>query len=174
MADGDCSHGIKRQLLLGRKAMTNLASVLKSRDITLLKNVCTVKAMVFSIIHVWMWEGRGPKNWCFWTVVLEKTLDSPLDNKEIKPVNPKGTQPWIFIGVTSAKTNAPILWPPDAKSQLIGKDPDAGKDWRQEEKGITEDETFGWHHWFNGHEFEQTQGHNEGQESLAWCSSWSC
>ena len=101
-------------------------------------------------------------------VVLEKTLESPLDSKEIKPVNPKGNQPWTFIGRTDAE--APILWPPDAKSWLIGKDPDAGKDWGQEEKGVTEDEMVGWHHRLNEHEFEQTLGDSEGQGSLARCS----
>ena len=111
----------------------------------------------FSSDHVWMWEldykeNWELKNWCFWTVVLEKTLESPLDSKEIQPVHPKGNQPWIFTGRADAE--APILWPPDAKSQLTGKDPDAGKDWGQEEKGMTEDEMVGWHHWLNGHEFE--------------------
>ena len=97
---------------------------------------------------------RKPKNWCFWTAVLEKTLESPLNCKEIKPVHPKGNQSWIFTGRTDAEAEAPILWVPDAKSRLIGKDPDARKDWRQEEKGGTEDEMVGWHHWLNGHEFE--------------------
>jgi len=110
----------------------------------------------FSSIHVEMWEldhkqGWVPKNWCFWIVALEKILESPLDCKEIQPVHPEGNQPWIFIGETDAE--APILWPPDAKSQLIGKDPDSGKDWRQEEKGTTEDEMVGWHHQLDGHEF---------------------
>ena len=143
-ADGDCSHEIKRCLLLGRKAMTNLDSIFKSRDITLPAKVHLVKAMVFSSSHVWMWEldhkeSWGLKNWCFWTVVLEKTLESPLDCKEIQPVNPKGNQSWIFIGRTDAEAEAPILWPPDAKNWLTGKDPDAGKDWKPEEKGTTED-----------------------------------
>ena len=101
-------------------------------------------------------EGWVPKNWCFWTVVLEKTLESPLDSKEIKPVNPKGNQPWLFIGRSDAEAAAPILWPPDAKRQRIGKDPDAGKDWGQEEKGTIEDEMVWWHHWLNGLESEQT------------------
>ena len=101
-------------------------------------------------------EGWVLKNWCFQIVLLEKTLESPLDSK-IKPVNPKGNQPWIFTGRTDAEAEAPVLWPPDAKSQLNGKDPDAGKDWRQEDKGMTEDEVVGWHHWLNGHESEQTQ-----------------
>ena len=112
-------------------------------------------------------------NWCFWTVVLEKTLESPLDSKEIKPVHPKGNQSWIFIGRTAAEAETPILWPPDAKNWLIGKDPDAGKDWRQEEKGMTEDQMVGWHHRLNGHEFEQAPG-VDGQENLACCSPWAC
>ena len=112
----------------------------------------------FSSSHVWMWElghkeSWAPKNWCFWTVVLEKTLESPLDCKEIKLVNPKGNQSWIFIGKTDDET--PILWPTNVKNWLTGKDPDAGKDWRQEEKGMTADKMVGWHHWLNGHEFEQ-------------------
>ena len=112
------------------------------------------------------------KNWCFWTVVLEKTLESSLDCKEIKPDNPKENQPWIFIGRTEAETL--ILWPPDAKNWPIGKDPNTGKDWRQEEKGVTEDEMVGWHHQLNGHEFEQALGVSDGQGSLACCSPWSC
>ena len=174
-ADGDCSHEIKSRLLLGRKAMTNLDSILKSRDITLLTKVSIIKAMVFSSSHMWIWaldhkEGWAPKDWCFWTVVLERTPESPLDSKEIKPVNPKGNQSWIFIGRTDAE--APILWPPDANSWLIRKDPDSGKDWRQEEKGTTEDEMVGWHHWHNGHEFEQALGDGERQGCLAYCSPW--
>ena len=113
----------------------------------------------FSSSHVWMWEldykeGWVPKNWCFWTVMLEKTLESPLHCKEIQPVHPKGNQSWIFIGRTDAEAKTPILWPPDVKNLLIWKDPDAGKDWKQEEKGMTEDEMVGWHHRLNGHEFE--------------------
>ena len=146
-------------LLLGRKGMTNLDSILKSRDVTLPTKVRLVKAMVFSSDHVWMWEldceeSWAPKNWCFWTVVLEKTLESPLDCKEIQPVYSKGDQSWVFIGRTDVEAENPILWPPDVKSWLTGKDPDAGKDWRQEENGITEDEIVEWHHWLNGHEFE--------------------
>ena len=117
-------------------------------------------------------EGWGPKNWCFWTVVLEKTLESPLDCKEIQPVHPKGNQSWVFIGRTDAEAEAPIFWPPDAKSWLIGKDPDAGKDWRQEEKGTIEDEVVGWHHRLKEHEFEQAPGDGEGQGSLVCCSPW--
>ena len=131
----------------------------------------------FSSSRVWMWEldyqeSWVPKNWCFWIVVLEKTLESPLDSKEVKPVRPKGNQSWIFIGRTDTEAEAPILWPPDAENWLIGKDPDAGKDWNQEAKGMTENEMVGWLHWLNGHEFEQTPGDSEGQRSLACCSSW--
>ena len=134
----------------------------------------------FSSIHTWMWEldhkeeGWVPKNWCFWIMVLEITHESPLDCKEIKLVNPKGKQPWIFIGRTHAEGEAPILWSFDAKSRLTGKDLDAGKDWGQEKKGATEDEMDGWHHWLSGHEFEQILGDGEGQGRLACCSPWGC
>ena len=126
--------------------------------------------------HVWMWEldfkeSWAPKNWCFWTVVFEKTLESPLDCKQIKPVNPKGNQSWVFLGRTDAEAETSILWPPDAKNWLIWKNPDAGKDWRQE-KGMTEDEMVGWHHWLDGHEFEQAPGAGDAQGSLACCSLW--
>ena len=139
---------IKRRLLLGRKVMTNPDSILKSRDITLPTKVCLVKAG-FSSGHIWMWEldykeSWEPKNWCFWTVVLEKTLESPLDCMEIQPVHPKGNQSWIFIGRTDAEAETPIVWPPDAKNWLIWKDSDAGNNWRQEEKGTTEDKMVGW------------------------------
>ena len=152
-ADDDYCHEIKRHLLLERKAMTNRDSILKSRDITLSTKVHIVKAMVFLVVSVRMWEwnhkeGWAPENWYFWTMVLEKTLESPLDSEEI---NPKGNQSWIFIGRTDAKAKAPIFWPPDVKSQLTGKDPDAGKDWGQE-KGMTENEMVGWH--LDGHEFK--------------------
>ena len=138
-----------------------------------------VKAMVFPIVMYEMWEldcnkGWVLKNWCFWTVVLEKTLDILLDCKEITLINPKGNQSWIFIGGTDAEAEAPILCPPDGKSQLIRKDPDAEKDWRQEDKGTTEDEMVGWHHWLNGHEFEQAPGDGEGQRRLVCCSLWGC
>ena len=138
-ANGDCSHETKRHLLLGRKTMNHLDSILKTRDITLPTKVCLVKPMVFSSSHVWIWEldykeSWAPKNWCFWTVVLEKALESPLDCKEIKSVNSKGNQPWIFIGMTDAKAEALILQPPDVKNWLTGKDPEAGKEWGQEEK----------------------------------------
>ena len=117
-------------------------------------------------------ESWAPKNWCFWTVMLEKTLESPLDCKEIKLVSHKWNQSWIFIGRTDAEAKTVILWPPDVKSWLIGKDPEAGKDWRREETGATEDEMVGWHHPLNGHEFEQTPGDCEGQGSLECCSPW--
>ena len=117
-------------------------------------------------------ESWAPKNWCFWIVVLEKTLESLLDCKEIQPVHPKGHQSWMFSGRTDVEAETPILWPPDAKNWLIVKDPDAGKDWRQEEKGTTEDEMVGWHHRLNGHEFVQAPGDAEGQESLEGCSPW--
>ena len=147
-----------------------------------------VKAMFFffcfSSSHVWMWEldhkeGWVPKNWCFQIVVLEKTLESFLKSKEIKPVNPKENQPWMleiqsFIGRTDAEAEAPTLWPPDEKSQLFRKDADAGKDWGQEAKGTTENEMAGWHHWLDGHEFEQAPGDGEGQGGLAHCSPWGC
>ena len=131
----------------------------------------------FSSSHVWMWEldykeTWAPKNWCFWTVVLEKTLESPLDWKEIQPVHPKGDQSWVFIGRTDAEAETPILWLPDMKNWLIGKDPKARKDLREEEKGMTEDEMVGWHHLLNGHEFEQTPWDSERQGSLVCCNPW--
>ena len=157
-ADGDGSHETKRHLLLGRKAMTCLDSILKSKDITLLTKVCLVKAMVFPVVmfgcELDYKESWVLKNWCFWTVVLEKTLESPLDHKEIQPVHPKGNQSWIFIWRTDVKTETPKLWPSDAKNWLTGKDPDAWKDWRQDEKWMIEDEMVGWHHQLDGHEFE--------------------
>ena len=119
-------------------------------------------------------EGWVPKNWCFWIMVLEKILESPLDCKEIKPVNPEVNQSWILFGRTDPEAENPILWPPDAKNRLIRKDPDAGKDWKQEEKGMTEDEMVGWHHWLNGHEFQQAPGDGKGQGGLACCSPWGC
>ena len=165
-ADGDCSHEIKRHLLLGRKAITSLDSILKSRDITLPAKVHLVND--FSTSHIWMWElghkeSWTVKNWCFGTVVLEKTLESPLDCKDIQPVHPKGNQSWIFTGRTDAEVETQL-------KRLIGKDPDAGKDWRWEEKGMTEDEMVGWHHWRDGHEFEQALGVGDGLGSLACCS----
>ena len=176
--DGDCSHEIKRCLVLGRKAMTNLDSILKSRHYFVNKGPSS-QGYGFSSSHVWMWElnykeSWVPKNWCFWTVVLEKTLKSPLDCKEIQPVNPKGNQSWTLIGRTDAAPETPILWPPDVKNWLIGKNSDAEKGWRQAGKGTTEDERVGWHHQLNGHEFEQALGVGDGQGGLACCSAWGC
>ena len=168
----DLSYEIKRLLCLGRKAMTNLDSILKSRGTTLLRKVCLVKAMVLpgGMYGCENWTVTKAKHWrrCFWTVLV-KTLETPLDNKEVKPVNPKGNQPWIFIERTDAE--APKLQPPDVKSQLTGNDSDTGKDWRWEEKGMTEDEMVGWHHQFK-HKLEQTLGDSEGQGSLVCCSPW--
>ena len=176
-ADGDCGHETKRCLLLGRKVRTNLDSIFKSRDITLSTKVHLVKAMVFSSNNVWMQEldykgSWAPKNWCFWSVVLEKTLQSPLNGKEIQPVHLKGDQSRMFIGRTDVEAETPILWPSDVKSWLIWKDPDDGKNWGQEEKGPTEDEMVGWHHWLDGHGFGWTPGAGDGQGGLACCSSW--
>ena len=130
----------------------------------------------FSSSHVWMWELDYKESWAqknlhFWIVVLKKTLESPLDCKEIQTVHPKGDQSWVFIGRIDLEAETPILWPPDAKSWLIGKDPDVGKDWGQEEKGTTEDEMVGWHHWLNGHEFRWTPGASDGEGGLVCCSS---
>ena len=155
-ADGDCIHKIKRRLLLERTVMTN--SILKYRDITLPTKVCLVKAMAFPVVmfgcESWTikkaecWRIDDFELWCW------RRLLSPLDCKEIQPVHPKGNQSWIFIGRMDAEVETPTLWPPDVKNWLIGKDPDAGRDWGQEEKGTTEDEMAGWHHRLNGHEFE--------------------
>ena len=156
-ADGDCSHEIKRHLLLGRKAMTNLDSLLKSRDFT--NKGPSSQRYGFSSSHVWMWEmdykeSWMPQNWCFLTVVLEKTLESLLDCKEIKPVNLKENQSWIFIERTDAAAETAILWSLDVKNWLIGKHSDTGKYWRQEKPATTEDKMVGWHHRLDGHEFE--------------------
>ena len=155
-ADGDCSHEIKRRILLGRKVMTNLDSTLKSRDITLSTKVYLVKAMVFPVVMYGCesWTIKKAEHqridafelWCW-----RKLFESPLNSKEIQPVHPKGDQ---FTGRTDVEAETPIFWLPDSKSWLIGKDPDAGKDWRQEKKGTTEDEMVGWPYWLNGHEFE--------------------
>ena len=158
-ADGDCSHEIKRCFLLRRKVMTNLDSVLKSRDITLPTNVHLVKAMVFPVVMYGCesWTIKKAEHqridafepWCW-----RRLFESPLDFKEIQPVHPTGNQPWLFIRRTDAEAEAPIFWPPEAKNWLLGKDYDAGKDWGQEKKGMTEDKMVGWHHQLDGHEFE--------------------
>ena len=141
--------------VMWRKVMTNLDSILKSRNISLPTKVHLVKAMAFPVVMYGCesWNIKKAENWCFWTVVLEKTLETPLDRKEIQPVHPKGDQSRVFIGRTDVEAETPRLWPPDGKGWLIGKDPDAGKDWGQEEKGMMEDEMVGWHHWLSGHEF---------------------
>ena len=156
--------------------MTNLDSILKSRNITLLTNVCVVKAEFYSshvcISELDHKESWAPKNWCFWAVVLWKTLESPLDCREIQPVNPKGNQSWIFIGITDAETETLILWLPDVKNWLTRKYSDAGKDWGQEDKGVTEDEMVGWHYWLDRHELEQALGVGDVQGSLLCFSPW--
>ena len=173
-ADGDCSHEIKRCLLLGRRVMTNLDSVLESRDITLPTKIHLVKAMVFLVVMY------GCESWTIKKVLMFLNCGVGEDSwgslkcKEIQSVHPKGNQSWRFIGRTDAEAETPILWPPDVKSWLIGKDPDAGKDWRWEEKGKTEDEMVGWHHWLSGHEFEWTPGVGDGQGGLACCPPWGC
>ena len=157
--------------------MTNLDSILKNRDITLPTKVCLVKVWFFQwscigVIHKERCdykESWALNNWCFWTVVLEKTFESPLDCKEIQPVHSKGDQSWVFIGRTDAEAETLILWPPDAKSWLIWKDPDAGKDWGQEEKGTTVDEMVGWHHPLDGHGFGLNPGVGDGQGGLECC-----
>ena len=166
-----------RRLLPGRKAMTNIDRILKSRHITLSTKVHLVKVMVFPVV-MYGCESWGIKKAECWRIdAFElwrwRTLESPLDCN-IKPVNPKGNRFWIFIGKTDAEAEAPIFWPPDVKNWLIWKDPDVGKDWRQEEKGMTEDEIIGWHHRLNGHVFEQTLGVGNGHRSLACCSPWGC
>ena len=157
-ADGECSQEIKR-LLLGGKVMTNLDSILKKQRHYFANKGLSSQSFGFSSSHVCMWElnykdSWAPKNWCFWTVVLEKTLESPLDCKEIQSVHPGGNQSWVFIGRTDVEAETPILWPPDEKNWLICKDPDDGKSWGRKEKGMTEDEMVGWHYRLNGHEFE--------------------
>ena len=177
-ADGDCSHEIKRHLLFGKKAITYLDSILKSRDRYYLANKGpSCQGYGFSISHVWMWKLDYKETWalkylCFWTVVLEKTLESPLDCKEIQPVHPKGDQSWVFIGRTDVEAEIPILWLSDVKNWLIWKDSDAGIDWRQEEKGMTEDEMVGWFHQLNGDEFEQILGVGDGLGGLECCCPW--
>ena len=155
-----------------RKVMTNLDSIFKSRDITLPTKFHLVKAMVFPVVMLDCEEGWVPNKWCFWTVVLEKTLESPLDGKEIQPVHSEGDQPCNFFGRNDAKAETPVLWPPHVKSWLIGKDPDAGSNWGQEKKRTTEDEMAGWHHQLNRCESEWTPGVGDGQGGLECCDSW--
>ena len=157
--------------------MTNIDSIKKQQHYFANKGPSS-QSYGFSSSHVWVWEldykeSWALKSWCFWTVLLEKSVESLLDCKEIQPVSPKGNQSWIFIRRTDAKPEVPILWPPDVKNWLIRKDPDAGKDWRQEQKGTT-DEMVGWHHWLNGHEFEHTPGVGDGQGILVCWSLWGC
>ena len=159
--------------------MTNLDSILNSRYIYFANKGPSSQGYGFSCGHVWMSEldceeSWAPKNWCFWTVVLEKNLENPLDCKEIQPVHSKEDQPWDFFGGNEAKAETPVLWPPHVKSWLIGKDSDAQRDWGQEEKGMTEDEMAGWHHWLDGRESEWTPGVGDGQGGLACCDSWGC
>ena len=172
--DGDCGHEIKRRLLLGRKVMTNLASIFKSRDITLPTKVRLVKAMVFPVVMCGCESWTVKKAECWRIDAFELWCWRRLWRgcKEFQPVHSKGGQSWVFIGRTDAKAETPLLWPPHVKSWLIGKDPDAGRDWGQEEKGTTEDEMAGWHHQLDGHEFEWTLGVGDGQGGLACCDSW--
>ena len=171
-ADGDCSYEIKRCLLLGRKVMTNLDSIFKSRHYFVNRGLSS-QGYGSSSSHVWMWEldykeSWVPKNSCFWTVVLEKTLESPLNCKEIQPFHPDGDQSWMFIGRTDVEGETPIFWPPHAKNWLIGKDPDAGKDWRWK-KGMTEDEMVGWHCQLN--ELGVAAAHGVAR-NRTWLSNW--
>ena len=183
-ADGDWRHEIKRRLQLGRKAMTNL-DIKKQRHYFINKGLSSQSCGISSN-HVWMWEldhkdSWALKNWCFWTAVLKKTLESPLDCKEIQPVHPKGHQSWIFIWRTDAEAEAPVLWPPNAKNWLPGKDPDARKDWWQEEKQTAENEMVEWHHHLDGHEVKHGSrswwwtgkpGALQSMNSRAWLSDW--
>ena len=158
LVDGDCSHEIKT-LAPWKKSYDQPRQHVKKQRHYFANKGLSSQSYRFSSSRVWMWEleykeSWTPKNWCFWTVVLEQTLVSPLDCKEIQPVHPKGNQSWIFIGRTNVEAETPIFWPPDGKNWLTGKNPDAGKDWGQEEKGTTEDEMVRWHHWLNGHKFE--------------------
>ena len=158
-ADGDCNNEIKKTLAPWKKSYDQPTQHIKKQRHYFANKGPSSQSCGFSSSHVWIWqleykESWVLKNWCFWTVVLEKTLESPLDCKEIQPIHPKGDQSWIFIERTDGEAEAPILWPPDAKNWLNRKDPDAGKDWRWEEKGTTGDEVVGWHHQLNGHDFK--------------------
>ena len=173
--DGHCSHEIKRCLLLGRKVTTKLDSILKSRDITLPTEVRLVKAMVFPVVMYGCGSWTVKKAECrridaFELWCCRRLLRVPWTAKEVQPVHPKGDQSWVFIGRTDVEAETSVLWPPHVKSWLIGEDPDAGRDWGQEEKGTTEDEMAGWHHWLDGHESEWTPGVDDGQGGEAWCA----
>ena len=175
--DGDCSHEIKT-LTPWKKSYDQPRQHFKKQRHDFANEGPSSQGYVFSSSPVWMWElyykeSWALKGWCFWTVVLEKALESPLDCKEIQPIHSKGDQSWIFIGRTDAEVETPILWPPYVKNGHFWKDPDAGKDWWQEEKGTTEDEMVGWHQWLNGHEFEWAPGIGDGQGSLVCYSPWS-
>ena len=176
--DSYCSREIRRQLLLGRKAMTNLECAEKQRHYFADKGPYS-KGYGLPSGHVWLWkldskESRMQNNWCLQTVVREKTPESRLDSKEIKPVHSKGYQPWILIGMTDAEAEAPVFWSSDVNSQLIGKVPDPGKDWGQKEKRALEGKMAGWHHQCNGYELGQTSGDGKGQGGLECCSLWGC
>ena len=181
-AVGDCSHEIKKTLASWKKCYGKPRQCIKKQRHHFTNRSPYSQSYGFTANHVWMvwmWELNQKedwalKNWCFQTVVLEKTLESPLDCKEIQPVNAKGNPSWIFIGRTDAEAEAPVVWPPDAKSWLTEKEADAGKDCWQKEKDATEDEMVRWYHWLNRHEFEQTPGDSEGQDSLVCCSLWGC
>ena len=176
-ADGDCSHEIK-MLAPWKKSYDQPRQHIQKQRHCFANKGPSSQGYGFSSGHVWMREldceeSWALKNWCFWTVVLEKTLESPLDCKEIQPVYSKG-ESWVFFGRNDAEAETPILWPPHAKSWLTGKDSDAGRDWGQEEKGMTEDEMAGWHQWLDGRESEWTLVVGDGQGGLACCSSWGC
>ena len=175
-AGGDCSMKLKDAFAPWKESYDQPRQHIKKQRHYFANKGLSSQGYGFSSSHVWMWEldykeSWVPKNWCFWTVELEKTLESPLDCKEIQPVNPKGNQSWIFVGRIDAEAETSILWPPHTKSWLIGKYPDAGRDWGQEEKGMTEDEMTGSHHQLDGHEFEWTPGAGDGQGSLVCCDS---
>ena len=177
-ADGDCSNEIKT-LTPWKESYDQPRQHIKKQRHYFANKGSSSQGNGFSSGHVWMWEldykeSWALKNWCFWTVVLEKTLESLLDCKEIQPVHPKGDQSWVFTGRTDVEAETPILWASDAKSGLIWKDPDAAKDWGQEEKGKTEDEMVAWHHRLNGHGFGWILGVGNGQGGLAYCGSWGC
>ena len=177
-ADGDCSHEIKTVAPL-KKIYDQSRQHIKKQSHYFANKGPSSQRYGFSSSHVWMWEldykeSWTLKKWCFWTVVLKKTLESPLDSKEIKPVNLRGNQPWIFTGRTDAEAEAPVFWSSDAYRWLAGKVPDAGKDWGQEDEKATEDKIVGWHHKLNRHEFEQTPGDSGWQRSLTCCSPRGC